>query len=89
MDAMTRAARLCPVCGGESHVFKSFEREDGLFLRRRRCKSCGMVFETIEVFTGLVRGHRRPSKPQKEQKGLPENKITDWTFTADRKPQKG
>lgn len=45
-----RAARMCPRCGEDSSVSKSYEQADGSILRRRKCKVCGTEFETIEKF---------------------------------------
>lgn len=44
------AARMCPVCGCDSIVWRSMELSDGSILRKRRCKSCGTRFETAEKF---------------------------------------
>lgn len=47
---MARAARMCPVCGGNSLVCRSRELPDGSIRRRRRCRECGLAFETSETF---------------------------------------
>jgi transcriptional regulator NrdR family protein len=43
-----KAARACPACGADSHVYDSREQEDGRIMRRRRCVQCGAKFITIE-----------------------------------------
>lgn len=50
LKGMDRAARMCPRCGSDSTVRRSEEQADGSILRRRVCKSCGMQFETVEIF---------------------------------------
>ena len=55
MITTENAARMCPRCGGESSVYRCSERNDGVFVRRRLCKSCGAEFETLEVFSGYVK----------------------------------
>lgn len=49
-----RAARACPLCGADSVVYNSRQREDGTIERRRRCQACGLKFSTIEKFKGIV-----------------------------------
>ena len=45
------AARMCPACGGDSYVYKTYDRPDGARIRRRRCLECGTRYETIEIRT--------------------------------------
>ena len=58
-----RAATMCPVCGGDGEVFKTYIRPDGVRVRKRCCKECEMVFETMELYTRTLgrkkRGRRR------------------------------
>lgn len=49
-----QAARMCPVCGSESVVFRSMEREDGTIVRKRICKACETKFETQEKFSRVL-----------------------------------
>lgn len=51
-------SRLCPICGGDSKVYRVTNRADGIFVRTRVCKSCGAMFDTLEIFTGHIH-HRR------------------------------
>ncbi len=39
---------LCPICDGETIVSGSAGDETSV-LRRRKCKSCGYIFMTIEI----------------------------------------
>lgn len=52
---IAQAARMCPKCGGDSFVYKGKERDDGVFVRQRICKSCGARFDTLEIFSGFVK----------------------------------
>ena len=49
-----RAARMCPVCGGESVVFRSIEKRDGTLTRKRICRLCEPKCETTEKFARVV-----------------------------------
>ena len=55
MDIADHAARMCPVCSGDSKVYRGMDRRDGVFVRRRVCLRCGTEFETLEVFSGYIR----------------------------------
>lgn len=79
MEAL-KGSRMCPKCGGDSYVWRAAEREDGLFVRRRRCKSCGIEFETLEVFTGCTRYPKRKNA-RTAQKGS-ERDCQTWIFTG-------
>ncbi len=48
------AARMCPVCGSESLVFRSIERSDGTVIRKRICRVCETKFETTEKFSRVL-----------------------------------
>lgn len=56
------AARMCPNCGEDSTVYDTRERADGAIIRKRRCRKCGVEFETIEVLTRIF--HNKPKKFQ-------------------------
>ena len=49
-----RAARMCPICGGESVVFRSIEKRDGTITRKRICRLCETKFETTEKFSRVL-----------------------------------
>lgn len=55
------AARMCPLCGEDSRVYRCGDRRDGVFVRRR-CMRCGAEFETLEVFSGYVKKSVQKSK---------------------------
>lgn len=57
-----RAARMCPLCGGDSRVYRGADRKDGIFVRRRVCMYCEAEFETLEVFSGYVKKFEKKSK---------------------------
>lgn len=48
------AARMCPVCGNGSLVFRSVERPDGTIVRKRICRVCETRFETQEKFLRVL-----------------------------------
>lgn len=48
------AARLCPECGGDTHVIDSRETPDCQVRRGRECLTCGTRFATIEVFDHII-----------------------------------
>lgn len=56
------AARMCPVCGSESVVFRSFEKGDGTIIRKRICKVCETKFETQEKFLRVLYMARQDGK---------------------------
>ena len=62
-ECRDRAARLCPRCGGESVVRRGTERQDGQFVRDRQCKECGIVFQTLEVFSGYIKKSKKVKNP--------------------------
>lgn len=49
------AARMCPRCGGFGTVYRSWERIDGVFVRRRRCARCSVQYDTLEIASGYVK----------------------------------
>lgn len=53
---LIRAARMCPVCGNYSRVYRSQEMEDGSIRRKRQCRSCGFKFLTVELFSAELGG---------------------------------
>ena len=57
-----RAARMCPDCGEDSTVYDTREQSDGAIIRKRRCRKCGVEFETIETLSKVYR--KRPKKSQ-------------------------
>lgn len=48
------AARMCPRCGSDSFVYDTREQPDGSIFRRRKCRECGVKFETVERFSRYV-----------------------------------
>lgn len=57
-----RAARMCPICGEDSRVYRGADSLDGVFVRRRKCLKCDAEFETLEVFSGYVKKSAKISK---------------------------
>ena len=49
-----RAARMCPVCGKRSVVYRSAEVKGGNIRRKRVCRACGTKFETEEKFSRVL-----------------------------------
>lgn len=43
------AAAMCPKCGGEAFVKKTFDAADGARIRVRKCGACGYRYRTREV----------------------------------------
>ena len=43
------AAAMCPRCGGDGYVKKTYDRPDGARIRIRKCTSCGYRFRTRET----------------------------------------
>lgn len=54
MLSTENAARMCPICGEDTSVYETREREDGVAMRRRRCPKCGTKVETMEVFVRII-----------------------------------
>ena len=54
--APIRAARMCPVCGESSRVYRTKELEDGAIRRERKCVACGYRFLTVESLIAVDQG---------------------------------
>ena len=47
--------RVCPVCGKDTMVRNTRERENGVIYRRRGCSECNYRFSTIEIDSELFK----------------------------------
>lgn len=52
MPRGTIAGCKCPTCNGRTAVVDSREGDDNTVVRRRRCLTCGLRFNTVEQFSG-------------------------------------
>lgn len=61
-DGIGWTARMCPVCGGRSVVYRSEEAKGGSIRRKRVCRACGTKFETEEKFSRVLYMARQNEK---------------------------